>query len=1082
MRRERRSALAASATVAACAWAAAAALAQSSAQGVDVSAVAGRPLTTTVATFVGTGVAADYSAAVSWGDGTARSPGTVVLAASCPYPDADCFDVRGSHTYGAAGNYPMTVAISGPDGSAQATATARVTPPPPASPSGPRAQIAVARPQVKPGEPAILDASGSTGSIALFEFDLNGNGTYETKSRSPVGSTIHTEAGAKRLGVRVVGTDGATSTATTTVTVAGTPLAPPSGGQPLEQGTVTGSTHASAATGATDAPIKNYTCPTMVQVGVAEAAMAPTWGDVCFERQTKTGLKHPAYPRFLAQGKQVLLNGLHVNATGRVLISEGQKWIEVQGQGSLPGKADISVATPPGYSGAFSPQWAFGRWDVSKPGIVATFPGRLTSGPDLLGLPVAKKDTPIRFTTDRQAEFQVFVVLPFSEFTLWPDNPPTGKPFTVRTNNSDGLVVEGSYEYAFDLPLGIFQLEGAIAYSLQGGSHVWSGDFTMRIPGTPVDEIVGQISFRDGEFENASVNVPFSRPGLGPIGCCIYLVGLSGKLTPDDIEGSATFAAGPTLIGDFRAAEVTASVKWRFSPFMLAFTADDLKIAKWNVGANTSVMIGNKMFLAFAYWKDSLGPLSWAANVEVRIADPWYIAGGGTACFDVFVEGCAVVNAAAGPKGIAACGKVSPFPAGGVRVPWNPLNLSDWSSWWGCSFGGVKAKVALAAAAASARVKVPRGLRRALFAIRGRGAQPHVRLTGPRGASITTPPAGQGTATGAGWAATRDTSDATTYVVVERPATGTWTVSELPGSPAVRSVGIARPLPPRFARGNVSGRGRTRVLRYRVAEAAGTRVTFVERGGDAAPSDPERVVEQTIGRANGSGRIRFTPAEGKLRSRRIDAVVESDGVVVKTERVARFTAPRFRLPARPRVKLRRVRGALVARWAGVRGARSYQAFVNLGDGRTDYLRRGPGNRRLRVKGITALTSARVEIRAVSAAGYTGRPGFGSLTALRPFTVARRQRIAAVLSRGGLRARCVAAGDGRCEVTVSKGGRTLASGSRRLRHGLRGAVSIRLTARGRNVLAAARRRGRAVKATLVPTLPGAGVRPMRVTFR
>ncbi|MGH7129609.1 MAG: hypothetical protein ACREIV_13650, partial [Planctomycetaceae bacterium] len=381
-----------------------------------------------------------------------------------------------------------------------------------------------------------------------------------------------------------------------------------------------------------------------------------------------------------AQGSNVLLNGLHVHTAGRLLISEGQKWIEVYTPSSLPGKADIGVAEPPGYGGAFNPSWAFGRWHVSKPGVVATFPHRLTSGPDFLGLPVATKATAIKFLAGGRAEFPVFVTLPFTAFTLFSDNPPTGPPFTVRTSNTEGLEVEGSYTYPFDLPLGIFEIEGAIAYSLQGGSHVWSGSFTLRIPGTPVDDIKGQISFRDGEFEQANVNVPFSRPGLGPIGCCIYLVGLSGALTDDDIEASATFAAGPTLIGDFRAAEVTATVNWRFSPFMLAVKADNLKIAKWDVGANTQAVITSKMFLIFAYWNDSLGPLSWAFNAEVRIGKPWYVAGGGTACFEVLIEGCAVVNAAAGPQGIAACGKVDPFPAGGVRVPWNPLSFSDYSS------------------------------------------------------------------------------------------------------------------------------------------------------------------------------------------------------------------------------------------------------------------------------------------------------------------------------------------------------------------------------------------------------------------
>jgi len=1081
------------------------AVAQDNAAGVDFAAVAGEEIETRVATFTDFEAGAEeFTATIDWGDGGAPSPGTVLEVEPCAYPDATCFEVRSTHTYSAEGAFGVVVTIRhGPDDPEPTVvrATATVA----AAPETPTARIALVDAEVRPGEPAIVDASGSEGEISLYEFDLNGDGTFETKTTHPYASVVRTDAGTHPIRVKVTSADGATGSAATTLVVTGDPLPPPPGEKPFEQGTVVGSVHGSAGEAASEAAIKAYTCPVTVQVGVAEATMAPTWaGEPCFERKStpnpgKPSLKHPAYPQFVATPQTInmaLVNGLHI-AGGRLVISEGMKWIEARTGPNLAKQAKVAmqIAKPPGYGGAFNPNWELGRWDVSKPGVVTTYPYRLRN--DLLGLPVAQKSTPIRFTAGHQAEFEQFVLLPFSEFTLWPKNPPTGKPFTIRADNTFGEVAKGSYSYSFDLPLGIFNLEGTVVYSLEGGSHVWSGDIELRIPSSPVD-IDGHLRIRDGEFEQASVDVPFKRPGLGPIGCCIYLIHLSGELTEHAIEAAATFAAGPTLIGDFRAAEATATVNWKFSPFMLGFKADDLKIAKWSVNANTNAVITNSFFLAFAFWDDSFGPFSHKVNVEVRIGKPWYVAGGGSACFEVWIEGCATVNAAAGPQGIAACGTVLKVLTGGVRVPWNPLNFSDWHGWWGCSFGEVKSKVSaaeaamarararaagVAAAAATYKLRLPRRLRGALLAIEGRGSQPQVAVRRPRGPRIVTPAPDETVTRGKGWVATRDTNDDTTYVVVRKPAAGRWRVRALAGSPGIRSIGIARALPRRFARGRVTGKGRTRVLRYRVARAAGTKVTFVERGGTRELADPEQVVDQSIGRARkAKGKIRFIPGDARLRPRRIEAVVSSQGTVIKTEVVDRFRAPRFRLPSRPRVSLRRAGNALVIRWTKVAGARSYQAFLNQDDGETRYVTRPAGGRSARIRGIGGATSATAEVRALSPAGYVGRSGFGRLRALPAVQLDRRQAIGAALRTGGITARCTAAADGRCELVARKGARTLATGTRTVGYGETKRVRVRLTARGRKALRKAKRAGRKVRPRVLATVPGRVTTSVPVTLR
>ncbi|HEV3021061.1 MAG TPA: TIGR03118 family protein, partial [Pirellulales bacterium] len=77
----------------------------------------------TVADFIDTGGAdplANYSSTIDWGDGTSASAGTIASS-------GDHFAVFGSHTYSAAGDYTLAVAITDSDGtSATAGSTANV--------------------------------------------------------------------------------------------------------------------------------------------------------------------------------------------------------------------------------------------------------------------------------------------------------------------------------------------------------------------------------------------------------------------------------------------------------------------------------------------------------------------------------------------------------------------------------------------------------------------------------------------------------------------------------------------------------------------------------------------------------------------------------------------------------------------------------------------------------------------------------------------------------------------------------------------------------------------------------------------
>jgi YD repeat-containing protein len=123
-----------------------------------------------------------------------------------------------STTYATPGERAVHLRVTD-DRGATATATSTVTvrnQPPTAS--------FTASPSTAPTGSAIaLDASGSSdpdGAIASYEWDLDGNGTYETTTgTTPTASASFATPGSRAIGLRVTDNGGATATTTRTVTI-----------------------------------------------------------------------------------------------------------------------------------------------------------------------------------------------------------------------------------------------------------------------------------------------------------------------------------------------------------------------------------------------------------------------------------------------------------------------------------------------------------------------------------------------------------------------------------------------------------------------------------------------------------------------------------------------------------------------------------------------------------------------------------------------------------------------------------------------------------------------------------------------
>lgn len=85
---------------------------------------------------------------------------------------------------------------------------------PVANPGGPYSAVE--------GQAVSLDGSGSTGSIALYEWDINNDETYEYSSSSPAQSHTYLQQGTYSVRLRVTDNLGATGTATTTAIISDT--------------------------------------------------------------------------------------------------------------------------------------------------------------------------------------------------------------------------------------------------------------------------------------------------------------------------------------------------------------------------------------------------------------------------------------------------------------------------------------------------------------------------------------------------------------------------------------------------------------------------------------------------------------------------------------------------------------------------------------------------------------------------------------------------------------------------------------------------------------------------------------------
>jgi len=421
--------------------------------------------------------------------------------------------------------------------------------------------------------------------------------------------------------------------------------------------------------------------------------------------------------------------------------------------------------------------------------------------------------------------------------------------------------------------------------------------------------------------------------------------------------GTVALTAGPA-VGGKAAARVTAGLGWATyadRPWVLR-ARGDLELVEVKVAEVAFAVHGDGYITAYGKFRwgvDGVASISGGLSLEM-LKTKFNATARVDACIEL-VDWCAGARAIISSRGIAACLEID-------------LGFGDWTPgvgyYWGkgfprgyfdgCDIGDYRVAISRPKAAAAqftgeARtVDLGAGLPGTSLLIQGAGAPPKVTIAGP-GRTIT---AGAGPKTlGEGFVLIEDPRTNSTQVLIAKPAAGRWTITPQFGSAAITEVlaadGLAEP--------EVSAKVvRPGVLRYAVKPVAGQKVTFVERAGEAGGE---------IGVARGEkGVLRWTPAAGAAGKRRLVALVEQDGELRREVDLGAYQAPKAQKP-------RAVRGLKVraggARWKPLRGAAAYTVQIKLRGGRT--LVKQVRTPKVAFRG----RAARVTVQAVSPTGITG---------------------------------------------------------------------------------------------------------------
>lgn len=502
-------------------------------------------------------------------------------------------------------------------------------------------------------------------------------------------------------------------------------------------------------------------------------------------------------------------------------------------------------------------------------------------------------------------------------------------------DRDSGLHINSVHLHLGPIPLGALVIN-SIDLDYQGAGDIWTGAGSITVPAGGTLDV--SATFAMGDFKSASFSF---KPGTPiPIGPFVYLIRFGGGfgIDPVVIDANATVGGGAAVNGR-SPVEVDGDFKMTFpkqgpADFKMKGTVTLflIQIADGSLDFQTD---GYAAFRGHAGAK--IGPLKVDANIDGFVDAPTgqygaSFAGSVDLCVDVdpIGEFCAgaTAGAAVSSRGFAACARFNPpDPIGGfeagIAYPWSDFNpdflvnpflfgvslLSHVST--SCHVDAYRIPPPRAAQAGASTVEVPAGLPTETILVESDTGQPRVSVTGPGGVTVAS-----GTPGPAGFVMTAQGLNGA-YVHLRKPAAGTWTVTALPGSPAITRVLAADGYAAAKVKATLGGHARARTIGYRISGAGhGQSVSFQETGAFGT---------HVLGTAKGtSGTLRFAPADTRGGKRTVFALIDRDGLVTDRIKVGTYVAPG---PVKPGVvrslRAKRSGTTLTLRWGPASGAQRY---------------------------------------------------------------------------------------------------------------------------------------------------------------
>jgi hypothetical protein len=674
----------------------------------------------------------------------------------------------------------------------------------------------------------------------------------------------------------------------------------------------------------------------------------------CFLRDPK----NPTSGAAIIQG-EIRLNGLEIipDAGVEIVIDPRQHTINTTGQVRVVLRAPVIGDI----------QLYHGTLNISLSGDLAD------AGQTLFDLNTATASTLEGFPFATSIEVQIqhdSVVIPVS--LKLPDymGNITGAA-TLLASNADGFELKSLHIGVGDLVLGALEIKDLnIDYAQTG--DVWTGSATLNIPaGSPYFGIAVSVRFDNGDFDQGSFQVTVPYPGV-PIFTDTYLDGFGGGFdihpTSRSFHGTVMVGAIPLDPPNYTIA-VTGTVTITFvdnGPVVVEVdgsgSVHGMQIATakllfqtngyFEVDGNIDVDLDVAELQASVKALADLPAKEFSAEINGSLS--------------VLGYGTFGISGIVSSKGVAACGTVL-GETFGLHYAWGDTPGAG----FGCDVSDYEVQPVSAVATSGlhpARVATVATAGSSAFedlAVTGTGAPPSVVLHGPNGQTVVPVTLSSTSSPTSPALALPDASNDTTYVMIPKPGSGTWSVAAAPGSSVITAVSSAHGYAEPKVQAHVVVRGSKHSLAYKVSSQPGLQVSFAERGHD------EYRQLGTAGKAHGT--LRFTPGVGQAGKRTVYALVSVDGVPRETIKLATYKAPGPGTPSRVRgLRVRRHGRRFIASFASAAGADYYVVTIVGSDGRRLVEVVHGRHHTLKLPVIGYKDHLRVQVTAVSALGRKGR--------------------------------------------------------------------------------------------------------------